>query len=74
MEKGQIITVYEDPITQTKIEGDAKLLGKIAENTDLEDWKVEFLDDGYRTERVIRKKEEPCQGLRPDKAPGQIEN
>ncbi len=63
MEKGQIVTIYEDPVTQTKIEGEAKLLGKIAENTNLEDWKVEFLDDGYRTERVIRINEEPCKEL-----------
>ena len=67
MRKGQIITIYEDPLTERKPEGEARLLRKIAENDEFEDWEVEFLDNGYVTGRVIQKNEEPCPGLQPDK-------
>lgn len=43
--KGEILMIYEDPLTQTKEEGWAKLLRKIMEHDRSEYWRVEFLDD-----------------------------
>jgi len=56
MKKGDIVKIYEDPITKTKVEGNAKLLKLINKNIQgvqngLEYWKVKFLSDefvGYR--------------------------
>jgi len=59
MEKGDVVKIYEDPITKTKVEGNAKLLKLINKNIQgiqgiqngLEYWKVKFLSDefvGYR--------------------------
>lgn len=46
MKKGQVVTIYEDPITQTKVEGQARLLRKECDLGDgLEYWAVKFL--GY---------------------------
>lgn len=50
MEKGQIVTIYEDPITKTRVEGRATLLRKIREYPEghQERWKVHFLGDSPR--------------------------
>lgn len=54
--KGEIVTIYEDPITQQKFEGKAKLLKKIPSNRDceeMENWKVKFISDDFVAERLI---------------------
>lgn len=46
MKPGQIITIYEDPITCTKPEGDAELVCREdTYNDGLESWLVRFLDE-----------------------------
>jgi len=46
---GQIVTIYEDPLTEMKPEGKAKLLSLIDRpgNEPLERWWVQFLDDDF---------------------------
>ena len=46
MQTKQIVTIYEDPITCTKPEGEAELLTKEdTYNDGLESWLVRFLDE-----------------------------
>lgn len=47
--KGQVLTIYEDPVTETKPEGKAKLISFIARivNQPLERWSVQFQDDDF---------------------------
>ncbi len=49
MTKGDVITVYCDPITKKTIEGKAKLIKDTEERLDdLERWQVKFIgDDSY---------------------------
>jgi len=52
MEKGQIVTVFQDPITEGVPEGKAKLIKIVddygaAPDKELEYWEVAFLDDKY---------------------------
>ena len=51
-----IVTIYEDPITELKPEGEATLLHKIGDMGDgLESWEVCFAgDDGRVCERLIK--------------------
>lgn len=60
---GDIVTVYQDPVSEEKPEGKVRLIEKITEDppevfTRLERWEVEFLDDGFRTQRFIKSKGE----------------
>jgi hypothetical protein len=52
--KGDIVMVYEDPITEQKPEGKAKLLAFVNNFGELENWEVKFLDDGTVTTRAIK--------------------
>lgn len=47
LKEGDIVNVYEDPLSQTKFEGKAKLIKKILPSNQMntERWKVNFLDD-----------------------------
>jgi len=47
--KGDVVTIYEDPLTQKKPEGKAKLLSFIGKaiNQPLEGWWVQFVDDDF---------------------------
>ena len=46
MKVGQIVTIYEDPITETRPEGDAELVTQEdIYNDGLESWLVRFLDE-----------------------------
>jgi len=62
MKKGDVVMIYEDPVTEQKPEGPSELLklissdGQLDENSRLEIWKVKFLDDGIVTERSIKTK------------------
>ena len=57
MKKGDIVKIYEDPITKEKPEGQAKLINRISRSGNkvarFETWEVKFLSDGYITERTI---------------------
>ena len=43
--KGQVVTIYKDPLTKTEAEGNAKLIEKIGNVGRLELWKVYFIDN-----------------------------
>lgn len=58
--KGDIVTIYQDPITKRKVDGKAQLIrripytgGEIGEERNLEQWELIFLDDGMQTVRLI---------------------
>jgi len=56
MEKGDIVTIYDDPLTESNPEGKAELITRL--NTDgfnQEYWSVRFIEDGYKTARWIKK-------------------
>jgi len=60
MKKGDIVEIYEHPLTETKDEGKAKLIKKIQTCSDgtnpngMEIWRVCFLDDGFYCNRTIK--------------------
>jgi hypothetical protein len=48
MQKGDIVSVYQDPITRQKEEGRARLIkkdNKLYTNPGTEFWQVQFVDD-----------------------------
>ena len=55
--KGDIVTIYQDPLTKAKPEGKAKLIKKLA-GKDAEEgteyWIVQFLSDSFKTGRSIK--------------------
>lgn len=60
MKKGlfgtRIVTVYEDPITKKKPEGEARLIRKLSQHKmpgNKELWQVRFLDDGHLAQRTV---------------------
>jgi hypothetical protein len=58
LRKGQVITIYEDPLTETKPEGKAQLISPIDQSVPdaMERWLVQFLDDDFHSpvERLIK--------------------
>jgi hypothetical protein len=58
MKKGDIVKIYQRPLTQKDYEGKAKLIKRV-EGIDLyngivlERWEVEFESDFFRCERLI---------------------
>lgn len=65
MKKGDIVNIYEQPLSETKFEGDAKLLsfiktlststGRYIQNMpNVELWRVKFLSDGAIVDRAIK--------------------
>lgn len=62
MEKNSIATIYEDPITETRVEGRAKLIKKrgeveIESGVFIEAWEVKFLfkDGTPESKKFLRK-------------------
>ena len=53
--KSQTVLIYEDPITQTKPEGQAVLLRKLSEDEYFERWIVRFESAGNEEPNVERK-------------------
>jgi hypothetical protein len=57
MKRGEVITIYKDPITRKKVEGEAKLVRRlnIMSDENLELWEVHFTGDspGHYVERVV---------------------
>jgi len=56
MKKGDIVMVYENPITQEKPEGEAELVQRLVGYGILEHWEVKFLATGEVTTRNIKVK------------------
>ena len=57
MKKGDIVEIYEQPLSKTKFEGEAKLISFIRQlNTDVELWRVKFLIDSAIVNRAIKVK------------------
>jgi hypothetical protein len=56
LSKGQVVTIYEDPVTKTKPEGQARLQELITQSGYCERWVVQFLDDDFNNpvERLIK--------------------
>ena len=55
MKKGDIVKIYEQSLTETDFEGEAKLISFIKQlDIDVELWKVKFICDGQITSRAIR--------------------
>jgi hypothetical protein len=56
MKRGDVVKIYENPVTKTKIEGEAKLMRLLKTmSDDLEQWEVHFTGDspGSYVERAI---------------------
>jgi len=54
-EVGDIVTIYEDPLTCSKVEGKARLLELLKDDEQLQYWRVEFLRDHEQANRWIKK-------------------
>lgn len=57
MKKGDIVSIYERPLSETKYEGEAKLISFIQvlnEHLRLELWRVKFIGDGMIVNRAIK--------------------
>ena len=55
MKVGQIVTIYEDPITETRPEGEAELVTlEDTYNDGLESWLVKFLDEPELRSRLVK--------------------
>jgi len=62
VKKGDIVSIYEQPLTETKYEGEAKLVSFIkqlnsAVNYGVELWQVKFINDGMVVSRAIKTQE-----------------
>jgi rubrerythrin len=55
LKPGETVKIYEDPWTQKKLEGEAKLIERLQEESDREYWLVEFTDSHERHPRWIKK-------------------
>lgn len=62
--KGDLVNVFQDPLTEKNLEGKAELLFRTAmpkqhfKKFDLVYWKVKFLSDGCEAYRKIKETEE----------------
>lgn len=54
MKRGDIVIIYQDPITELKPEGRVKLVEFIKANNGLELWRVRFLSDNFTANRFIK--------------------
>lgn len=58
MKKGDVVTIYKDPLTQAKPEGEAKLIRRISFGQGpLEEWLVRFKGEWTAYPRWIKRKE-----------------
>lgn len=60
MKKGDIVTIYQDPLTKQEVEGQAQLREHEYDHRNLEYWQVRFLgeEDGDPIVRRFIKKEQ----------------
>jgi len=52
---GRIVMIYEDPMTEKIPEGKARLIKLIDRRDGLEEWDIQFCDDGFKCSRLIKK-------------------
>jgi len=52
---GDIIQIYENPLSETNPEGRARLLELLIDDQSMQYWRVEFVEDGEQANRWIRK-------------------
>ena len=64
MQPGQVVKIYEDPLTEKKLEGEAKLIELLHQDSDREYWLVEFTRGHERHPRWIKKTKD--EGERPE--------
>ncbi len=50
MKKGDLVKIYQDPITCKELEGEAKLIHK---HLTKDFWRVKFISDGFVCDRFI---------------------
>lgn len=50
---GDVVTIYADPYTREREEGEAKLIRLSRREDDGERWRVRFLSDGFVVDRFI---------------------
>lgn len=55
MKSGDIVKVYEDPVTCLKLEGEAKILDVPDSTRDIVYCMVKFISDGFITHRWIKR-------------------
>jgi hypothetical protein len=55
LKPGDVVTVYEDPWTEKRPEGEAKLIEKVGDDGEREQWLVKFVFDQSRHPRWIKK-------------------
>ena len=53
MKQGDIVMIYEDPVTKEVEEGKVELIRLLHAGIRAERWKVRFLSDGYVCSRTI---------------------
>jgi len=53
--RGDVVTIYEDPVTRHVVEGQAELIRQVWDRRDgkLEYWTVRFQSDGFVGDRFI---------------------
>ena len=56
-QSGQIVQIFDDPVTRKKLEGEAELMTCLTTNYDQEYWRVKFCSDGFVTDRWIHKEQ-----------------
>ena len=55
LKKGDVVKIYEQPLSETKFEGEAKLISFIRFlNVGVELWRVKFIDDDMIVNRAIK--------------------
>jgi len=54
VKRGQLVMVYEDPITKLRCEGQAVLVRPVEEGRPLERWMVRFVGTGLPEQPVLR--------------------
>ena len=59
LRKGQVVKIYEDPVTMKKLEGAARLVKFISmAGLGIEMWQVRFTEDGYEATRLIKQEDD----------------
>jgi len=61
---GDVVRIYEDPLTEKRLEGEAKLIEKVSQDIDTEReyWLVEFTRGHERHARWIKKEQKDQEG------------
>lgn len=55
MAPGDLVDIYQRPLTEEEYEDRAVLLELLRDFEDCQDWRVRFISDGFECERRIKK-------------------